>query len=126
MYAPVAAQDVSATVRFKPVSGRVDRASGLAVRLTDADNYYVVRANAVEDNVNFYRVVKGRREQIKGVSAKVSSGEWHILGIEARGPVFRIMFEGKLLFTAEDRTLAGRAKIALWIKADSVTQFDRL
>ena len=73
VYKPLAAQDVEARVRFKAVAGKVDRAGGLAVRQTDADNYYVVRANAREDNVNLYRVVKGSRQQIAGVSVRVSS-----------------------------------------------------
>ena len=72
-------------MRFKPVAGRVDQAGGIAVRVLDADNYYVVRANALEDNVRFYRVVKGRREQIDGVNTKVASNEWHSLGLKAQG-----------------------------------------
>jgi hypothetical protein len=96
------------------------------VRLIDADNYYVVRANALEDNVNFYRVLKGRRQQIKGVTAKVSSGEWHTLSLVARDAVFEITFDSRLLFTAEDQTFAGMGKVALWTKADSVTRFDHL
>jgi hypothetical protein len=126
VYEPLPAQDVEATVRFKAVAGKVDRAGGLAVHLTDPDNYYVVRANALEDNVNFYRVVKGRRQQIKGVSVKVSSGEWHALGLKAQGARFAISFDGKVLFTAEDRTFSGLGKVALWTKADSVTRFDQL
>ncbi|GAC1477655.1 MAG: hypothetical protein NVS2B11_00490 [Acetobacteraceae bacterium] len=126
VYEPLSAQDVAATVRFKAVAGKADRAGGLAVRLTDADHYYVVRANALEDNVNFYRVVKGRRQEIKGTSVKVSSGEWHSLGLEARGPTFRIVFDGKPLFAVEDRTFPGLGKVALWTKADSVTRFEQL
>jgi hypothetical protein len=126
VYEPVPAQDVEASVRFKAVAGKVDRAGRLAVRLTDADNYYVVRANALEDNVNVYRVVKGRRQQIKGASAKVSSGEWHTLGLKAQGARFSVSFDGRVLFTAEDRTFTGLGKVALWTKADSVTRFDRL
>ncbi len=71
-------------------------------------------------------MVKGRRQQVKGASVKVSSGEWHTLGLEAQGSTFRITFDGKPLFTAEDRTFAGLGKVALWTKADSVTRFDRL
>ena len=120
------AQDVDASVRFKAVSGRVDRAGGLAVRLRDADNYYVVRANALENNVNFYRVVNGRRQQIKGAPAKVPSGEGHALGLTARGAQFSVSLDGKPLFTAEDRTFTGLGKVALWTKADSVTRFDTI
>ena len=74
IYDLVTAKDVEVAVRFKAVAGRVDRAGGIAVRLTDADNYYVLRANALEDNVNFYHVVRGSRRQIRGVDAKVEFG----------------------------------------------------
>ncbi len=126
VYEPLPAQDVEASVRFKAVAGKGDRAGGLAVRLIDADNYYVVRANALEDNVNLYRVVKGRRQEIKGASVKVSSDAWHILGLKAQGSRLSVSFEGKALFTVEDRTFPGLGKVALWTKADSVTRFDRL
>jgi hypothetical protein len=126
VYEPLAAQDVEASVRFKAVSGQGDRAGGLAVRLRDADNYYVVRANALENNVNFYRVTEGRRQQIKGAPVKVSSGEWHALGIKAQGPQFSVSFDGRSLFTAEDHTFTGLGKVALWTKADSITRFDQL
>ena len=61
IYDKLVAVNVDVTVRFKAVAGRVDRAGGIAIRLADPNNYYVVRANALEDNVNFYRVVKGSR-----------------------------------------------------------------
>src|SRR6185437_4292424 len=66
-----------------PVGGTVDQAGGLAVRLLTPDDYYVVRANALEDNIRFYRVVKGRLEQIDGVNRKVASNQWHKLGLRA-------------------------------------------
>ena len=126
VYDPADLRNVEASVRFKAVAGRVDRAAGLAVRLTGADDYYVVRANALEDNVNFYRVVKGRRQEIKGATAKVSSGEWHTLMLRAEGDRFTISFDGKTLFTASDKTFGNAGKVALWTKADSVTHFDQL
>ncbi len=120
------AQDVEASVHFKAVSGKGDQAGGLAVRLMDADNYYVGRANALEDNVNLYRVVKGRRQQMAGASAKVSSGAWHTLTLRVEGDRLSVSFDGKFLLTHSDRTFAGPGKVALWTKADSVTHFDRL
>ncbi len=126
VYEPLQAQDVEASVRFKAVSGKGDQAGGLAVRLTDADNYYVVRANALEGNVNLYRVVKGQRQQMAGASAKVSSGVWHTLTLRAEGDRLSVSFDGKPLLTHSDRTFAGLGKVALWTKADSVTRFDRL
>jgi hypothetical protein len=118
------AKNVEVTLRFKPVGGKVDQAAGIAVRLASPDNYYVVRANALEDNVRFYRVVKGRREQLAGVNTKVASGQWHALGLRAEGDRFTISFDGKQLYTATDATFAEAGRIALWTKADSITHFD--
>jgi hypothetical protein len=126
IYQPVSAANVEVSVRFKAVAGSVDRAAGLAVRLADRNNYYVVRANALEDNVNFYRVVRGVRSQIQGAHTKVSSDAWHTLGLRATGDRFAVSFDGKPLFTAEDRRFSGAGKVALWTKADSVTRFDNL
>jgi hypothetical protein len=122
----VIAKNVDVSLKFKPVGGRVDQAGGIAVRVLDGDNYYVVRANALEDNVRFYRVVKGRRQQIDGVNTKVTGGEWHSLGLKAQGEHFTIEFDGKTLFTTSDRTFAGAGKIALWTKSDSITRFDQI
>ena len=119
-------RDVDVAVRFKPVSGEVDRAAGIAVRLVDRDNYYVVRANALEDNVRLYRVVKGDRQQFAGANVKVQSGIWQELRLVARGSRFEVFFEGRSLFSAVDTTFATAGRVALWTKADSVTSFDDL
>jgi len=126
VYEPLPARNVEASVRFKAMSGKGDRAGGLAVRLTDADNYYVVRANALEDNVRLYRMVKGDRQQMASASTKVSSGAWHTLFLRAEGDRLSVSFDGKPLLTHSDRTFTGLGKVALWTKADSVTHFDRL
>jgi hypothetical protein len=123
IYDGITAANAEVTVRFKAVAGQVDRAGGIAVRLADPDNYYVLRANALEDNVNFYRVVQGSRREIRGVNAKVTSDQWHILGLRVEGDRFTVRFDGATLFTATDKTFSGAGKIALWTKADSVTQF---
>ena len=120
------AKNLEISLRFKPVAGRVDQAGGIAVRVVDTDNYYVVRANALEDNVRFYRVVKGRREQLDGVNTKVAANQWHSLGLKAQGDRFTIEFDGKTLFTTTDKTFAEAGKIALWTKSDSVTRFDQI
>src|SRR4051812_28669292 len=124
IYDKLSAANLDVRVRFKAVSGQVDRAAGIAIRLADPNNYYVVRANALEDNVNFYHVVKGTRREIRGVSTKVTSDVWHTLGIKAEGPEFTISFNGKALFTVQDRTFTNAGRIALWTKADSVTHFE--
>ena len=123
IYDPVRAANLDVSVRFRAISGRVDRAGGIAVRLRDPDNYYVVRANALEDNVNFYRVVRGVRHEIKGATVKVPSDAWHTLGLSAEGEHFTVSFNGTTLFTATDRALPEAGHAALWTKADSVTEF---
>ena len=122
----VSARNVDVVVRFKPVGGTVDQAGGIAVRLADPDDYYVVRANALEDNLRFYRVVSGSRQQIQGVNLKVAANQWHTLGLRADGDRFTVSFDGKPVFTAQDSTFANPGKVALWTKSDSVTHFDTI
>ncbi len=119
-------RDLRAEVRCKPLSGRVDQACGLVVRYRDPDNYYLARANALEDNVNLYRVVDGRRRQIKGWSGRVPSGTWHTLTLEARGNRLQVFWEGKPIIDATDDTFKEAGKVGVWTKADSVTSFDAL
>ena len=120
------AANVLVELRFKAVAGKIDQAGGIVVRLHDPDNYYVVRANALEDNVRFYRVVNGRREQLKGADLRVTANEWHGLGLRAEGDRFTVSYDGKTLFSATDRTFAEAGGVALWTKADSVTRFDQI
>ena len=114
------------SLRFKPIAGAVDRAGGIAVRVTDANNYYVVRANALEDNVRFYHVIRGRRTELKSANLKVTTNEWHTLSLKAEGERFTITFDGKQLYTVTDKAITQAGKVALWTKADSVTRFDRI
>ncbi len=122
----VSAANVDVEVHFKAVAGKTDQAGGIAVRLRDADNYYVARANALEDNVRFYRIVNGRREQLDGANLKVTPNEWHTLGLRAEGHRFTVSFDGKKLFSATDKTFVGAGGVALWTKSDSVTRFDQV
>lgn len=121
------AADVAVSVKFKAVDGKVDRAGGVVLRFKDKDNYYVARANALEDNVRLYHVVAGNRVQFAGKDAKVTSGAWHTLKVEARGNHFKVFFDsGKVLFEADDETFKEAGKAGVWTKADSVTLFDDL
>jgi glycosyl hydrolase family 59 (putative galactocerebrosidase) len=126
IYKPYTGRDLELSVRFKAVAGTVDEAGGIALRLLTPDDYYVARANALEDNVRFYRVTKGKREQLAGVNVKVSAGQWHRLGLKAEGDRFTVSFDGKTMFSAQDRTFTDAGKVALWTKADSVTYFDTI
>ncbi len=119
-------KDLRLEARCKPVSGKTDQACGIVFRYRDPDNYYVARANALEDNVNLYHVVNGRRRQIKGWSGKVASSAWHALAVEARGDRLQVFWEGKPIIDVRDGTFPDAGKVGVWTKADSVTYFDAL
>jgi len=119
-------RDLDLSVKFKAVSGSVDRAGGLVFRLKDANNYYIVRANALENNYRLYHVVNGRRSQFAGANFKVTSGEWHELLVEAVGNKIACYYDGSKKIEATDGTFKDAGKVGLWTKADSVTYFDDL
>jgi hypothetical protein len=113
-------------VKFKAVSGSVDRAAGLVFRLKDPNNYYIVRANALENNYRLYHVVNGRRSQFAGANLKVTSGEWHELRVDVMGNKISCYYDGNKKIEATDDTFKDAGKVGLWTKADSVTSFDDL
>jgi hypothetical protein len=128
----LAIKDGVVEVRFKAISGVEDRAGGIVWRARDANNYYVVRANALEDNVVLYKTVNGQRSALDivgrkggyGVNVPVPAAQWHTLRVDVAGSRFRVVFNGKPLFEVEDATFAAPGTIGLWTKADSVTVFD--
>jgi hypothetical protein len=120
----VSARDAALSVRFRAIDGRVDQAAGLVLRYRDARNYYVARANALENNVRLYRVVDGRRIQFAGIDAPVPRDRWQTLGLRVEGDRFEVMLDGRGLFSATDRTFTNAGQVGLWTKADSLTHFD--
>jgi hypothetical protein len=127
-------RDLEMSVKFKPVSGGEDQAAGLVWRLQDANNYYVVRANALENNVVLYKMQNGKREDLPlkgegrtyGKKVTVPPGQWSELKVVARAGLFEVFLNGAKLYEVEDNTFAGAGKVGLWTKADSVTYFDDL
>lgn len=135
IYQDFTARDMDISARFKPISGKEDQAAGIVWRYKDANNYYVVRANALENNVVLYKVEKGKRSDLKpkgtgtfayGKKAEVPSGQWSALRVIARGSLFEVFLNGRKLFELEDATFPKAGRIGLWTKADSVTLFDDL
>ena len=121
-------------VKFKAIAGSEDRAAGLVWRARDANNYYVVRANALEDNVVLYKTVNGVRSPLDivgrkggyGVDTAVPANQWHALRVDFNGSRFSVTYNGKQLFEVEDSTFSNAGKVGLWTKADSVTLFDQI
>jgi hypothetical protein len=111
-------------VRFKPISGRQDQAGGVVWRWKDGDNYYVARANALENNVSLYHTTQGRRITIKYVDAPVPGNTWHTLRVEFAGKRIKVVLNGKTTIDVEDGNISGAGAVGVWTKADSVTAFD--
>jgi hypothetical protein len=111
-------------VKFKPVAGKDDQAGGVVWRWKDGDNYYVARANALENNVSLYYTQNGRRITIKYVDAPVAKQQWQVLRVEFTGTRMRVALDGKTYIELDDAHIAGPGRVGVWTKADSVTLFD--
>ena len=117
-------KDGFVAVKFKPVAGKEDQAGGVIWRCKDADNYYIARANALEDNVTIYHTIGGRRVSFKSMNTKVASGVWHALRVDFHGNQFIVTFDRRKVIEANDDSFADAGKVGVWTKADSVTLFD--
>src|SRR5437879_4215918 len=111
-------------VKFKPVAGKEDQAGGVIWRVRDANNYYIARANALEDNVTIYHTINGHRVAFKSIKTKVTSGAWHTLRVDFEGNKFTVAFDGNKVIEATDQSFPNAGKVGVWTKADSVTLFD--
>jgi hypothetical protein len=119
-----AVSDGFVEVKFKPEKGREDQAGGLVWRWKNGDNYYVARANALENNVSLYYTAGGTRNTIKYVDAPVPPNVWHTLRVEFAGKRIKVLLDGKPYIQQEDDHIAGDGAVGVWTKADSVTSFD--
>jgi hypothetical protein len=117
-------EDGFVEVKLKPLAGKEDQAGGVVWRWKDGDNYYVARANALENNVSLYYTEGGRRKTLKYVDAPVPRQQWHTLRVEFSGAAIRVLLNGKEYIRMEDRHIAGAGAVGVWTKADSVTLFD--
>jgi hypothetical protein len=118
--------ELTASVRFLPIAGETDQAAGVLFRVQDRDNHYILRANALENNVTFYMFAGGQRVRIgQAGKASVATGEWQSLRVEVRGRVFRGFLNDQEVVTVEDESYEAGG-VGLWTKADSETCFDTL
>jgi hypothetical protein len=111
-------------VKFKPLTGKEDQAGGVVWRFKNGDNYYVARANALENNVSLYYTENGSRRTLKYVDAPVPRNVWHTLRVDFAGKKIKVTLDGKTYINHDDGHIEGAGKIGVWTKADSVTAFD--
>lgn len=119
-------KDVEITVKFKGTDGEEDQGGGPVWRYIDANNYYIARANPLENNYRLYKVINGNRKQLATVNMDIKSGKWYSLKIKMQGNKINCYFNDKLKLEATDDSFPGAGKIGLWTKADAVTYFDDL
>ena len=124
IYESAKLKDGSVEVKFKPIEGKEDQAGGVIWRVQDSNNYYIARANALEDNVTIYHTIRGKRVAFKSISTKVKSGVWHTLRVDFEGNKFTVTFDGNKVIEATDQSFPNAGKVGVWTKADSVTLFD--
>ncbi len=126
-------RDGEVSVKFKTVAGKTDQAAGLVWRYRDANNYYLVRANAIENNIVMYKVENGNRTSLDprgkppktyGVRHRIPSRTWNILSVSFKRSRFEVYFDHRKVFEVDDSTFTQPGKLGLWTKADSVTYFD--
>ena len=117
-------QDGFVEVKFKPIRGREDQAGGVVWRWKDGKNYYVARANALENNVSLYYTEGGSRRTLKYVDAPVATNNWHLLRVEFKGTSISVALDGKPAIAFNDTHIAGAGAVGVWTKTDSVTAFD--
>ncbi len=119
-------QDVVISVKFKGVKGEEDQGGGPVWRYQDADNYYIARANPLENNYRVYKVVNGRRKQMASADIDIPTGEWHAIKISMTNDHIECFYDGKKYLETQDGTFKKSGKIGLWTKADAFTYFDDL
>jgi len=126
------AKNVDLQVKLKGLSGEMDQGGGFVWRFIDANNYYVVRANPLEDNVVMYKVKNGKRTDLPvigkgrsyGVDVKPLGSGWNTLRLVAQNDIFTVFLNNEEIFKVKDKTFTSAGKLGLWTKADAVTAFD--
>lgn len=128
----IMAKDMILNVRLKGKAGRMDQGGGFIWRFKDKNNYYVVRANPLEDNVVLYKVEDGKRTDLPligkgktyGVDVEELGDRWNNLKLVVKDSLFTVYLNDEELFKVEDQTFSNAGKVGLWTKADAVTYFD--
>jgi hypothetical protein len=117
--------DIDLRVSVLPIGGRADMGGGMIWRAADDRNYYLARANPLEQNIRIYRVVKGVRHLLQNFDQTIDVKQWHTLRVTHQGCRIRVFYDETLIFDLCDETFAN-GRIGLWTKSDAVTYFDDL
>jgi len=95
------------------------------VSLFAGGKYYVVRANALEDNFRLYDYDRGRHQVATARVKPPALGQWHTVRVVVVGDRIQAWLDGALHLDHRDSRFPSGG-IGLWTKADSITAFDDL
>jgi len=124
IYKPLSLKNLAASIHLKLIKGTMQTA-GIAFRFVNSDNYYIVSVNALEERIDFFRVLGGKMKRIGGTDAEVVLNHWHKIGLVAEGDRFTVSLDDAWLLTVRDRTFLTEGRIGLWTEEDNVTRFDQ-
>ena len=124
IYKPLSLKNLAASIHLKLIKGTLQTA-GIAFRFVNSDNYYVVSVNALEERIDFFRVLGGKMKRIGGTDAEVVLNHWQKIGLVAEGDRFTVSLDDAWLLTVRDRTFLTEGRIGLWTEEDNVTRFDQ-
>jgi hypothetical protein len=119
-------KDLQLEAKVKSISGNEDQGGGLVWRYLDKDNYYIIRANPLENNIRLYKVVEGKRKQMESKDINMRNGEWFTIKVVANNNKINCYYNGEEVFTSTDDTFPGAGAVGFWSKADAVSLFDDL
>jgi hypothetical protein len=119
-------QNVEIEARVKALGGEEDQGGGLVWRYVNVKNYYIIRANPLENNIRLYKVVNGSRKQMQSESASIKTGEWFTIKIKTQGDKIECYLNEEKVFSDTDNTFADAGRIGFWSKADAASLFDDL
>ncbi len=119
-------KDGSIECMFNIISGKEDPEAGLVWRHQDEKNYYYLRANSVKENIVFYRMNKGIKEQVKIADIKVSFNIWHKLRVEFKNEQIDVFFNNKPLMSMRDNVFKTEGRVGLFTTADTISAYDNI
>lgn len=117
-------QNGDVSVTFKTVWGRKSQSAGLVWRYQDERNYYLLRADALANEIVLYKVQDGRRVSIVPRRHRIPGHTWQILKVTFRGPRFEVYFDHRRVFVGDDETFLQAGRVGLWAMPGTVTYFD--
>jgi hypothetical protein len=134
VYDRVICRDGDLSIKFKIVpNNRRVKAAGIVWRYQDPQNYYLLELSVDQRNIVLYRMQNGQLHPVPvlhsrtadvGVSRELRTGQWYETKVVFRGDHFKVLFDNRELFYADDSSLSNPGKTGIWTRGGTVAFFD--